>query len=400
MAHGGGSKGRVRRGCVPVVAGEGGAMRLAARYGLMSAILVFAIGVMALGGAWLWGGFVAAFLCSTLVDEGSGNDDARPPPALAALMDAFLLATLPLLIVLTLVFMTFVGDGDPFGLIALSAALGHDMAAARLATDGFDLLGGALSLGLLYGGAGVTVAHELVHRVNRPRDVEVGRALLGLTLDTTFAIEHVVTHHRYVGTERDPATARRGEYVLAFVVRSTIGQLRSAFAVEAERLRRLGRPVLSFGNRAINGQIYSLAFALAWIYAAGGWGLLMFLALAAQGKFYLEVVNYIEHYGLVRVPGTRVEARHSWNCDRLMSTLMLYKLPRHSHHHRQAMRPYWELEVDHAAPSMPHGYMTMILLAFVPPVWNKIMTPRLAAWDRTASPDERAYLAERGLLTG
>lgn len=375
-------------------------MMLAARYGLMTAILVFAIGVTALGGAWLWGGFLAAFLCSTLVDEGAGNDDARPSPALSALMDAFLLATLPLLLVLTLVYMTFFSAGDPFGVIALAAWLGHDMVAARTGTNGIDLLGGAMSLGLLYGGAGVTVAHELVHRVNRPRDVEVGRALLGLTLDTTFAIEHVITHHRYVGTERDPATARRGEYVLAFVVRSTLGQVRSAFAVEAERLRRLGKPVVSLANRAINGQFYSLAFALAWVYAAGWSGLGMFFLLAAQGKFYLEVVNYIEHYGLVRVPGTRVEARHSWNCDRLMSALMLYNLTRHSHHHRQAMRPYWELEVDHAAPTMPHGYMTMILLAFVPPVWNKIMAPRLAAWDRSASPEERAHLAERGLLTG
>jgi len=375
-------------------------MRLAVRYGLMSAILAFAILVTALGGAWLWGGFLAAFLASTLVDEGAGDDEAMPPAFLSALLNGFLIATLPLLIALTLVYMTYFSDGDPFGVIALASLVGHDLAAARARTDGLDLIGGALSLGLLYGGAGVTVAHELVHRVNRARDVEVGRALLGLTLDTTFAIEHVITHHRYVGTERDPATARRGEYVLAFVFRSTIGQLKSAFAVEADRLRRLGKPVASFANRAINGQVYSLIYASAWFYAADWFGLVVFLALAAQGKFYLEVVNYIEHYGLVRLPGTRVEPRHSWNCERLVSTLMLYNLTRHSHHHRQAMRPYWELQVDHAAPTMPHGYMTMILLAFVPPVWNKIMAPRLAAWDQAASPEERTYLAARGMLTG
>ncbi len=373
-------------------------MWVAVRYGVMSAILVFAIVVTSLGGAWLWGGFWAAFLSSTLVDEASGTDDLKPSAALSALLDGFLFATWPLLVVLTLVFMTHLSAGDPFGLIALASWAGFDMAAARAATGPLDLVGGALSLGLLYGGAGVTVAHELVHRVNRWRDVEVGRGLLGFTLDTTFAIEHVVTHHRYVGTERDPATARRGEYVLSFVVRSTIGQLKSAFAVEAERLARAGERVLSLRNRAINGQIYSLVYLALWIYAAGGLGALMFVILAAQGKFYLEVVNYIEHYGLVRLPGTRVEPRHSWNCDRKVSTVMLYNLTRHSHHHRQAMRPYWELEVDASAPTMPHGYMTMILLAFIPPVWNKIMAPRLARWDAAASPEERAYLAQRGWL--
>jgi hypothetical protein len=120
-----------------------------------------------------------------------------------------------------------------------------------------------------------------------------------------------------------------------------------------------------------------------------------------QGKFYLEAVDYIEHFGLVRVPGQPVEPRHSWNSYRRVSNGMLYNLPRHANHHRFATKPYWQLEVEPGSPEMPHGYLSMMVLALVPSVWERVITPKLAQWDTTMASDaERALLAERGVLIG
>ena len=257
--------------------------------------------------------------------------------------------------------------------------------------------GAFLTVGLIYGAGGVNVAHELFHRTANPIAVIMARWLLAFTCDTTFAIEHVHGHHRNVATEKDPATARRGEYVLGFFVRSTLGQIVGAFAFEAARLKRRGRPAFSLANRALRGQFMSLTIIAAFWYAAGLKGAVVFLGLALIGKLYLECVNYIEHYGLVRVPGTRIEERHSWDCYRMISSAALYNLTRHSEHHLNAAKCYWELGTNRLAPTMPHGYMTMIIFSFVPWLWRRRIHPLLADWDaHMASQAERAIIAERG----
>lgn len=141
----------------------------------------------------------------------------------------------------------------------------------------------------------------------------------------------------------------------------------------------------------------SLVLLLAVAAIGGVPAVLAFVATGVQGKLYLELVNYIEHYGLVRVPGRRVEARHSWNTYRRVSSGLLYNLPRHSHHHLHATRPFWRLQVEPDGPVWPFGYMTMILVALVPPLFRRIADPLLAEWDRTrASPEERLLLAGVG----
>jgi alkane 1-monooxygenase len=122
---------------------------------------------------------------------------------------------------------------------------------------------------------------------------------------------------------------------------------------------------------------------------------IFYSALAAfVGKIYLEIVNYVEHYGLVRIAGSRIEDRHSWDSHRRISSGLTYNLPLHSNHHRFATRPFWELQ--HAqgdAPLWPMGYVLMIIISFFPPLWRKISDPLLADWDkRLASSEERAYL--------
>lgn len=362
-------------------------------FGLMNGLLLLNLATMMAGGAWLWAGFLAALLASTLIDEIAG-DEAGPPEALPErLLDAMLYFTVPLMIANSLVLAHLIGTGDPLGLVSALLAVGVDLEAARAATGPWHLAGAVLALGLFTGAAATNVAHELVHRTESPLALATGRWLLAFSVDTTFAIEHVHGHHRHVATARDPATARRGETAFAFALRSTIDGNRSAWAIERDRLERKGLPVWSWSNRWLTGQLLSLVIAGVWVLIAGVAGLVVFLLSAAQGKLYLELVNYIEHYGLVRVPGTSVEPRHSWNAYRRVTSGLLYNLARHSHHHRFARKPFWQLEVEPGAPTLPHGYMTMILLALVPPVFERTMAPLLARWDEEqATPEERALL--------
>jgi alkane 1-monooxygenase len=199
-----------------------------------------------------------------------------------------------------------------------------------------------------------------------------------------------------VCTPADPATARRGEHPLAFAVRSTVQGNLSAARIEAERLGRKGLPPLSRHNRIITGQLMSLTLLAAAFALGGPWGAAAFIAAGVQGKLYLELVNYIEHYGLVRVPGARIEPRHAWNTYRRVSSALLYNLPRHSHHHMFATKPFWSLEAEPDGPTYPHGYMTMILIALVPPLWRRTVDPLLDRWDREmASPRERELIARQ-----
>ena len=352
------------------------------RYSLMSTVLLFILGFFVLGGVWFWAGFVLALFSVSLADEMFGSSRKVYVGVSPLVMNAFLFATWPVLLLLSALYATYLSEFDPFGLIALADALfGIDLAARRADTGTLNLIGGALSLGVICGSAGVNVAHELMHRLHSARDVALSRWLLAFTCDTTFAIEHVFGHHRHVATDRDPATARRGENVFGFLIRSTLGQVKGAFEIEARRLANRKQSVWSWHNRAARGQLLSLLYLAAYAYAAGWTGVLAFFAVAALGKVHLETINFIEHYGLVRVPGEKVAARHSWDCYRQVSSALLYNLTRHADHHLDAQKPYWTLEARNDAPLMPYGYMTMMLIAFVPPLWHKLMRERLEHWD-------------------
>ncbi|MBY0612280.1 MAG: alkane 1-monooxygenase [Beijerinckiaceae bacterium] len=360
----------------------------------MNAFLVANAAALLAGGWWLWIAFIAVVVFASPADEVFGDDrpDGSAPPE--KLLTALLYLTLPLLALNCFIFVHYWAKGDPTHFLAFLRWFGIDFDAARTSISAMQLAGGFFSIGIYIGAAGTNVAHELIHRTADSRALLVGRWLLAFSFDTTFSIEHVHGHHRYVATERDPATARRGETVFGFAVRSFVMGNVSAFRIEAERLDRLGIGATSLHNRAITGQFISAFLVGIAALIGGAPAALVFIVCALQGKFYLEAVNYVEHYGLVRVPGSRVEARHSWNCYRTLSSAILYNLPRHSHHHRYAAKPFWSLEQEAEGPVLPHGYLTMILFALVPPLFKLRMKPLLEAWDRDCASD-----AERDILT-
>lgn len=363
-------------------------------YSIMNLLLLLNAYALTIGGWAVWIGFAAAFVLSTVVDEAAGDDPAHMGSGERFFLDLMLHLTLPLMVLNAIALILLFGSGEAFGLVPWLKEVGIDIAAARAATHPMHLIGAIAGSGLYVGAAATNVAHELVHRLASRYSLITGRWLLAFSFDTTFSIEHVHGHHRQVCTPADPATARRGEHPLAFAVRSTVHGNISAVRIEAERLNRRNLPVWSFQNRIITGQLMSLALLVCAYVLGGAWGAAGFVMAGVHGKMYLEFVNFIEHYGLVRVPGSRVEPRHAWNTYRRVSSALLYNLPRHSHHHMFATKPYWTLQAEPEGPIYPHGYMSMILISLAPPLWRKTVDPLLAEWDaKMASDSERAIIA-------
>jgi len=244
-----------------------------------------------------------------------------------------------------------------------------------------ETAGAVLAVGISIGALGINVAHELGHRA-RPAEQRLAQLLLLSSLYLHFFIEHNRGHHRHVATPLDPATSRLHEPFWAFLPRALAGEYRSAWHLEAERLRRAGRTRWSAGNQMLQFQVAHAAALTAVGLGFGGAALLAWLGAVAVGMVLFQLVNYVEHYGLLRRRAAsgayeRVQPHHSWNSEHPLGRILLYELTRHSDHHYQAARPYHALRFQPASPQMPTGYPGMMLLATVPPLWFRVMNKRV-----------------------
>ncbi|KZF16000.1 MULTISPECIES: alkane 1-monooxygenase [Rhodococcus] len=238
----------------------------------------------------------------------------------------------------------------------------------------------AMTVGVV-AGVGINAAHELGHKSER---VErwLAKMVLAQSLYGHFYVEHNHGHHLRVATPQDPASARFGESFWMFLPRSVLGGLRSGWRIETARLRRRGKPVWSGGNNIVQAWAFSVGmFAI--LIAVFGWQIFPWLLLQAfAGISFLEAANYLEHYGLLRArreDGRFIKARpeDSWNSDHLVSNLFLYQLQRHSDHHANPRLRYQSLRSAPTAPQLPAGYAVMIVCAWIPPVWRRIMDHRV-----------------------
>ncbi len=244
------------------------------------------------------------------------------------------------------------------------------------------MLGVSVSVGVVCG-IGINVAHELGHK-NRFLE----RTLAKLTLSTMayghFIVEHNRGHHVRVATPEDPASSRYGESFYRFWPRTVVGSFRSAWELERERLQRAGRSVWHTDNVILQCLAMS-AVLFAGMIAAFGPVVVPYLAIVAViGFSLLEVVNYLEHYGLLRQKreNGRYEPcrpEHSWNSNHLVSNVFLYNLQRHSDHHANPTRWYPALRHFEEAPQLPSGYAGMVPLALIPPLWRMVMDPKVKA---------------------
>ncbi len=243
-----------------------------------------------------------------------------------------------------------------------------------------DRLGRILSMGLICGGYGINVAHELGHRNNKFEQL-LSKTLLLSSLYMHFFIEHNRGHHKRVSTYEDPSSARYGENIFSFWFRSVFSGYASAWNLEISRLKRNKKNFLSFSNEMLIFQFIQISFVVI-IYNYFGLEITTyFLFSAVMGFLLLETVNYIEHYGLERKTDSdgkyeRVQPFHSWNSNHPIGRIMLFELSRHSDHHFNASRKYQILKNHENSPEMPTGYPGMMILSLIPPLWFYVMNKK------------------------
>ena len=315
-----------------------------------------------LGGAWTFTGAAATPLCLAGLDAILGEDEGASVrsssfPAPRWLPRIYILLQLALL--------------------AWAAAL-----VARSGTSLLEAAGLASSTGVTVGVFGFVSAHEMIHSRD-PRERALGLALFASVFYMHFRIAHVYGHHRRAATFDDPATARLGEGLYAFLWRSIIGQFREAWMIETRFPRRAGMGAIGAGSRMIAYLAIEASLLLA--IAVASWRALAFVvAVAVVAVILLESFNYIAHYGLWRRTDAagrleRLGPQHSWNSARRMNNAALFNMGRHSDHHRRMTRSYERLEPLHGAAELPAGYAAALLMALVPKLWRRTMDPRAAA---------------------
>lgn len=250
-----------------------------------------------------------------------------------------------------------------------------------------ETIGLTLGVGIVAGTGGINVAHELGHR-SQKLEQWLAQTMLLPSLYQHFFVEHNRGHHKNVATDDDPASARLGENVFVFWLRSITGSWQSAWALERARLEKAGQDEFTWHNLMLR---YTL-FQSLWLLGIGlvlGWqALIGAIAIAIVSFLLLETVNYIEHYGLRRqILATGrpepVSPRHSWNSDHELGRIFLYELTRHSDHHFKSTRKYQILRHIDESPQLPFGYPTSIVLALIPPIWFRIMDKRLQGQQNT-----------------
>ena len=245
-----------------------------------------------------------------------------------------------------------------------------------------DKIGLMLTVGIV-GGIAINAAHELGHR-RASAEKRLSKIALAQTGYGHFFVEHNRGHHLRVATVEDPASARLGESVYHFIPRSVLGGLRSAWHLEGTRLAQAGRSRFSLRNDILNAWLLTAAIFVGLVAWFGPVIIPWLLGQAIIGVCLLETVNYLEHYGLRRQRLTdgryeRVGQRHSWNSDTLIANVFLYHLQRHSDHHANPHKRYQTLQHSDQAPQLPTGYGSMLVLAWFPPLWRRVMDRRVLA---------------------
>lgn len=317
------------------------------------------------GQFWWWLTPVLVFVVVPVLDVAGGDDEGNPPgDLLKALQQDLYYRRL-----------TYLYPPLQFAALVIGAWQWQD---GRLGAVG--RLGVLATLGTVNGIA-INAAHELGHK---REDLErwLSRIALAPTVYGHFYVEHNRGHHVMVATPEDPASSRLGEGFWVFLPRTVLGSLRSAWRLETSRLALRHHRRWTPRNELLRGWALS-AVLFASLAAAFGPGVLPLLAAqAVMGFSLLEVVNYLEHYGLARrrTPSGRyekVDEQHSWNSNRLVTNVFLYQLQRHSDHHANPVVRYQALRNFDTSPQLPAGYATMIVVALVPPLWRRIMDPRV-----------------------
>ncbi len=321
-------------------------------------------------GVWFWIGPIVILVVVPAIDLFAGLDRSNPPDDVIEALEQDKYYRWITYLFLPIQYAGFVAA---FWLIA------H----GDLST--FSKVGLAISIGAI-GGIGINTAHELGHK-KESHERWLSKIALAQSFYGHFYIEHNRGHHVRVATPEDPASSRFGENLYQFWPRTVVGSVKSAWRIEKRRYARKQQHPFRIGNDVLNAWLMSAVLwgaMIAWL----GVGILPFLVIQAiMGFSLLEVVNYMEHYGMLRQKVgigerqryERVAPSHSWNSNNIATNVLLYHLQRHSDHHANPTRRYQTLRDFEESPVLPTGYAGMIVLALFPPVWRRVMDPRVLA---------------------
>jgi len=258
-----------------------------------------------------------------------------------------------------------------------------------------EFIGIALSVGIVNGILGFTLAHELIHRHTR-LERTAGYVLLLQNNYTYYGIEHIGGHHVYACTEKDPHTARLGESLYRFLPRAILFTFLNAWEIESNRLKRKEKKVISRHNRML---IFFLLqfFCYSIILAFPGWKpFLFFISQSVVAILLLNVTGYLQHYGLARKEiqknhFERISAHHAWSSRPGNDGLNLFQVGKHADHHMHPSHSYEQLVHQHDSPEQPTGYSGMMWLALVPPLWFRIMNNRISSFTNKIVQHETAH---------
>ncbi len=361
--------------------------------------LGFGVAYIATGGFWAFA-LVAPFLVNVLIpllDLAFGFDNANPPDEVIEALENdkyyryVVMAFVPLMFVTVFLGYALIAGVNPVEAIVSGVGAGDwgrehlsaNLMAPEIPIAWWEQCLWALSVAGVVG-VGINTAHELGHKKE-----SVERWLAKITLAPTFYghfyIEHNRGHHVRVATPEDPASSRMGENLYQFLPRTVWGSLKSSWEVEAKRYKRKGTHPFHLDNDVLNAWAMSVVLYAA-VIALYGWKVAPFIPITVVFGFcLLEVVNYLEHYGLKRQKVgpegkqryERVLPEHSWNSNNIVTNIFLYHLQRHSDHHANPTRRYQALRDFKESPALPTGYAGMINLALIPPLWRKVMDPRV-----------------------
>ncbi len=336
-----------------------------------------------LGGTWSFGGFFIAFVTIPILEfifQGNGKNftvEEEDSKLKSRLFDLMLYLNVPMVWGLVIFFLWTVSTQDLLW---------------------WEVAGMTLSVGIILGADGINVAHELGHRETWYERM-MAKMLLLPEFYLHFIIEHNYGHHKWVSTDKDPASSRLNETLYAFFFRSVTGSYMSAWKISADQTARKGHRPYGIKNPMVGYQIIQFLYALT-ILLVFGWTALGLAVIAGIiGFLLLECVNYIEHYGLRRkkLPSGRYEPvreYHSWNSNHELGRIFLYELTRHSDHHYKANRKYQVLRHFEESPQLPLGYPASMLMSFIPPLWFAYMNPKVEKYNNQL---EETVLQRNGL---
>ncbi len=360
-----------------------------ARYFLAPLLILIAMFGVILGGIFNWVGVVLLF-AGIVIDTamkfqsaGAGFDKDGNTIGIPTLQNAVMYIMLPVFVLLQVVLAWRVHQYvTGVEVTTVGTFLGLPITNG---ITGADLVGATYSIGI-FAGIGIIYGHELSH--TKGFSFVISRLMMGLSGSSHFCYAHVYNHHLELGSEDDPATAPRGRTIYGHLPLSYFGQSRFLFEMERRRLDAMGVPFLSWQNRWIRGFAMSLP-SLFLFFVVGGWVGIGCLAIVwVVSNFELEALNFLEHYGLIRVKGQPIDYRHSWDNSTAFTSWFFIEIGRQADHHDRGETHFWELE-EVGAPNTGYGYFTTFAMALVPPLWKSYMSKRLAAWDKHfASPEE------------